>query len=103
MIALLWVASVEQSKVCVCCKLTSGLALSDGRRRGIYFDSVVVSPSVYNQPCVRADALVLLANRWSTGPRCRVVGDVEQCGLPSLPVKLTLEQLLVLKASQFAI
>lgn len=72
MIALLWVASVEQSKVCVCvcCKLTSGFALSDGRRRGIYFDSVVVSPSVYNQLCLRAHAaaMVLLANRWSTGP-----------------------------------
>lgn len=57
--------------MCLCvCKLTSGLALSDGRRRGIYFDSVVVSPSVYNQLClcVRAAALVVLANRWSTVP-----------------------------------
>lgn len=87
----------EQS-VCVCVhKLTSGLVLSDGRRRGIYFDSVVVSPSVYNQlcQCARTAAMILPATRWSTVPWCRVGRDIEPCGLPSLLANLTLEQLLI--------
>lgn len=64
----------EEVCVCVrvhCCELTRGLALSDSRRMGIYFDSVVVSPSVCDQlpVYVCAAAVRLPANRWPPAPR----------------------------------
>ena len=87
-----FVHSLSRAKksVCesVCWRLTSVLGLFDGRRRGICFDSVVVSPSVYNQLLVCVAAVGFLANRWSTVPLCGVGRDIKHCGLPSLPAKL---------------
>lgn len=49
-IGQLW---LEDPCVCVLvCTLKNRLALSDSRRTGIHVDSVVVSPSVHNQPFV---------------------------------------------------